>query len=334
MVDEIIKTHAFPRAAIIGNPSDGFFGKTIAFVFSDFAVQAELRPSEKLQLFQNGKGESFRDVIDFEGQIQRNGYGDALILAKASLKRFIEFTRSRNSDLRPGNFRLNYSTTIPLQVGLAGSSAIIIAVLRALMQFYGYTILPWELANLALSVETDELNIAAGLQDRVAQAYETPIYMDFNQRQMQEFGRGYYEAIPVASLPNFYIAYDQAAADSSDVVHNRLRERHEEGEQAVLDVMSELASLTDQVNHCLHAQNFKALPALIDRNFDLRKSICTIAPRQLEMVKIARSAGVCAKFTGSGGAIIGIYMNEEQFRLLSKKFEQHNMGIIKPQIVG
>ena len=29
----ITKAHAYPRAALIGNPSDGYFGKTIAFTF-------------------------------------------------------------------------------------------------------------------------------------------------------------------------------------------------------------------------------------------------------------------------------------------------------------
>ena len=66
-----------------------------------------------------------------------------------------------------------YNTTVPVQVGLAGSSAIITAVFRALAAFYGVTL--EQLAPLAvlpshvLSVERDMLGIAAGLQDRVIQ---------------------------------------------------------------------------------------------------------------------------------------------------------------------
>ena len=37
----IIKTIAFPRAALIGNPSDGYHGKTIAFVFRNYQAEAE-----------------------------------------------------------------------------------------------------------------------------------------------------------------------------------------------------------------------------------------------------------------------------------------------------
>jgi prepilin-type processing-associated H-X9-DG protein len=37
------------------------------------------------------------------------------------------------------------------------------------------------MANLVLSVEKDELGIAAGLQDRVAQVYQGLVYMDFDK---------------------------------------------------------------------------------------------------------------------------------------------------------
>ena len=43
--------------------------------------------------------------------------------------------------------------------------------MRALMAFYNVEIPNHFLANLILSVETEELSIAAGLQDRVAQSY-------------------------------------------------------------------------------------------------------------------------------------------------------------------
>ena len=46
----MIETTAYPRAALIGNPSDGYFGKTIAFTFKNFEARVTLQPSEALQL--------------------------------------------------------------------------------------------------------------------------------------------------------------------------------------------------------------------------------------------------------------------------------------------
>ena len=47
----IIKTIAFPRAALIGNPSDGYHGKTIAFVFRNYQAEAELYETPELELW-------------------------------------------------------------------------------------------------------------------------------------------------------------------------------------------------------------------------------------------------------------------------------------------
>ena len=47
-----------------------------------------------------------------------------------------------------------------------------------------------EQPSLALSVETDELQIPAGLQDRVAQVYEGVTYMDFRHDLMEQAGHG------------------------------------------------------------------------------------------------------------------------------------------------
>ena len=39
---EKITSCSFPRAGFLGNPSDGYYGKTISFAFSDFGVELTL----------------------------------------------------------------------------------------------------------------------------------------------------------------------------------------------------------------------------------------------------------------------------------------------------
>ena len=34
----LIKTRSFARAGFLGNPSDGYFGKTISFAFQNFSA--------------------------------------------------------------------------------------------------------------------------------------------------------------------------------------------------------------------------------------------------------------------------------------------------------
>jgi len=51
------------------------------------------------------------------------------------------------------------------------------------------------------------------------------------------------------------------------------------------------------------------------------------------MVEIARSVGASAKFTGSGGAIVGTYENDEMYDDLCRELKKYDVTVIKPHIV-
>ena len=100
------------------------------------------------------------------------------------------YCREQGSELPDRNFTLEYESNVPQRLGLGGSSAIITASLRALCQYYDLKIpLPVQ-ANLAPETGTRELSVPAGLQDRVVQAYQGLVYMDFSQTQTEarDFG--------------------------------------------------------------------------------------------------------------------------------------------------
>ena len=46
----MIETYAFARAGLLGNPSDGYFGKTIALVARNFRARVLLYPSARLEI--------------------------------------------------------------------------------------------------------------------------------------------------------------------------------------------------------------------------------------------------------------------------------------------
>ncbi|MBN1951664.1 MAG: hypothetical protein JW801_10705 [Bacteroidales bacterium] len=331
----IIQTRSYPRAALIGNPSDGYYGKTIAFVFSNFSADISLYQTPELEIQpQELDLTLFNSINELVADVKLHGYYGGMRLLKATIKVFFEYCLDCNIRLDEKNFTIRYASNIPRRLGLAGSSAIITAGMKALMSFYGISIPKPILANLILSVETRELKISAGLQDRVAQVYETPVFMNFDKAIMDRQGFGDYHPFSSELLPPLYIAYRTDQCSGSEVVHNDLRARYEYKEKEVLDAMNEWARLSTDFKSALEAKTLSKLSALIDRNFDLRRSLMQISPENIEMVEIARSTGASAKFTGSGGAIIGTYEGEEMFAALKEAMKQKGIEVIKPQIVN
>lgn len=330
----IIETHSYPRAAVIGNPSDGYFGKTIAFVFSNFIAKVQLYETPELEVKpERLDGALFNSISELVDDVNFAGYYGGMRLLKASIKVFYEYCLKNGIALDQRNFTIRYSSNIPLRLGLAGSSAIITACFKALLRFYQIELAPQLLANLVLSVETQELGIAAGLQDRVAQAYEHPVYMDFNKTWMEKQGYGNYETLPVTCFPPFYIAYRRNLSEGTEVVHNNLKARFDIGEKAVLRAMERWAEITDEFRLAMAAKDYDTMHRLMNENFDLRRKIIQITPGNIQMVELARSIGASAKFTGSGGAIIGTYRNEEMFDNLKSLMDKYEIEVIKPDIV-
>ncbi len=332
----IIKSVAYPRAALIGNPSDGYHGKTIAFVFRNYCAEAMLYETPELELLPSKRDNNvFADMDSLTSDIELYGYYGGIRLLKAAVKKFNEYCHNNSLTLEKKNFTMRYCSSIPNRLGLAGSSAIITAAMRAMCEFYQIRLAPAILANLVLSTERDELNIPAGLQDRVAQAYNIPVYMDFDGSYMKQHGIGRYEAIEIPRELNLYVAYRTDLAEGSEVLHSHLREEYEAKVSQVVDAMREWAELTDQVKTCLDAREFDRIPALLNRNFDLRCEVCAnaVSKKNRRMVELARAVGASAKFTGSGGAIIGTYEDEKMFRKLVTTLRTEQIEVIKPEIV-
>ena len=332
---ELIRTRAYARAGLVGNPSDGYGGKTISFIVKNSHAEVVLYEWEDLEIILSQDDRSrFRSIGELQHDVELHGYYGGVRLVKATIKRFADYCLQKGIELHKRNFSIRYQSTIPRAVGLAGSSAIIVATLRALMQFYQIEI-PLEVQpSLALTVETGELNIAGGLQDRVIQVYEGLVYMNFAADHAHEIDGlqcGAYERLDPALLPPLYIAFSSEAGEPTEVFHAPLRARYNQGDTSVINAMTEFASIAEQSRAALLSGDHAELHRLINANFDLRKSICDLSASHVAMIKTARSVGASAKFAGSGGAILGTYP-QGRFNELKARLTASGCTLIEPTI--
>jgi glucuronokinase len=330
----MIDARAYARAGLLGNPSDGYYGKTISLIVKNFGAQVLLYQSPELKIEpQDADCNEFRNIYQLRETVSLTGYNGGIPIIKAAIKKFCDHCDTEGIKLSNKNFTIRYRSSIPRQVGLAGSSAIIIATLRALMQFYNVNIPLYYLPTLALEAETQELGINAGLQDRVIQSYEGCVYMDFNKQTMEERGYGNYERINTALLPNLYIAYKTDLGKVSGKVLNDIRSRYDKGDAHVIETLKNIASLADKGKEALHARDYETLGKLINQNFDYRCTIMNINKENMELVNTARSCGASASFSGSGGAIIGIYEDDDMLNHLVYALKNINARVIKPYVI-
>lgn len=319
--DQLITATAPARVGILGNPSDGYGGRTLSLAVPQFEAVVELEPAERLEIVANDDDlPSWTSVGDLVERVDRQGYGTGPQLLAATIRTFADVARSLE---HPGfvneGFRLQYRTNIPRQVGLGGSSALVVATLKALSELTGIEIPLPVLPSVALRVETEQLGITAGLQDRVIQSYGGLVAMNFGDMTTDaRFGvaHGDYRSHDVEHLPPLFLVYRERAAEPSDGYHRLLRRRFDEGDVGIRETMRALAALVVEGEAALRWKDSDRLGSLIAENMRLRRLLGKITDSQLELIEAADSLDLPATFAGSGGAIVGAYQDEDQLAVL------------------
>ncbi len=256
---------ASARVALAGNPSDGYGGAVLALTI---------------------------DALEARVELDGDAPSDDLLTA-ATLRRF-----AREFEVDTAVHRPSLSTTIPRSVGMGGSSAIVIATLRALCAHHHVGLDPDAMAALALSIEVDDLGIAAGMQDRLVQCHGGLVFMEFATDPARA------ESLDPARLPPLLVAWRADHAESSGVVHSDLRGRYTSGEAGVREALAQCGGLARRARSALVAGAAGGLRAAVDATFDIRAQLIELNPRHVELVAVGRDAGAAVNYTGSGGAVV------------------------------
>ncbi|GAB5586114.1 hypothetical protein Unana1_01014 [Umbelopsis nana] len=326
---EPIITRSYARVGLMGNPSDGFYGRTMSLLISNFWAEVTLIPNALSQveyatisILPNPVADPhlFSSIESMTVISQTDGYENGDRLLQACCKVFFTYCKENSIPIntRQG-FSVLFETNIPRQVGLAGSSAIISAFWKTLLKFYHVSEnqipLPLQ-ASLVLSVEQDELGISAGLQDRVIQAYGGLVFMDFGRQHVEQYGYGKYERVSMDNLPPLWLAYVANPKDSGKM-HSSVRQRFSNGEPAVVEAMRQFAQFTTDARDALNNKDHKRFAELMSQNFQLRRAVygdAALGQANLRMIQIANEYNCVAKFPGSGGAVVGMWNGSDPAR--------------------
>ena len=270
------------RAALAGNPSDGFDGAVCAVRVPFLAATATVTSSSGA------------------------GAANDLPLVRAALDRY----RVDVGDF--GEVEVDVETSIPRSVGLAGSSAIVTAVLRALDELTTTgSLSPMQIARLAHRAERLDLGIAGGWQDQLVQSHGVSALVECNEPL---------RVTPLSAPPDpipLYLAWSPGAGESSGRAHAQLRAstgrptctgsaEESNADSRLAKTMQELASLARVAANAYEDRNIHQLKETIDATIGLRREIMDLNPAHSDMVDIAHGLGASANFAGSGGAIVGV----------------------------
>lgn len=321
---------ARPRVGLAGNPSDLAGGRVLAFTFDAFRAQARAWAAEGLVLAV-GQGEEVRcgdteevaERLSDRSSSARPRGGAALIGAA-----LVALARAKEVPA-PRNLAVAFSSDVPRQVGLGGSTAIVVAVLRAVARLLGAELSPARVAEIALTAERDVLGTVAGPMDRVSVAHGGLLHIDCTSTAT----RAHPTALDAALLPELVLAHEQRPGRPSGLIHaeGALRRARGEADAAALDALADLA---ERARDALLAGDRDTLWSVLDAHPALRERALGLSRSDRAAIEVGRRAGAATKQCGSGGAWVALPRAPEDLPRVRAAFAEAGYATLIPRVAA
>ncbi|HVP27561.1 MAG TPA: hypothetical protein VMW35_00195 [Myxococcota bacterium] len=290
------------RANLLGNPSDQYGGSQISCSVP-LRARVVLTAAAATRLATGGA------ECAVDGPRDLAPRGDPFDLARVVLAAGAEL---------PGA-HVAYESEIPLQSGLAGSTALVVALLFALARWRGAALSLHALAEEARRIEAEGLGVTCGFGDQYMAAFGGLAYLDFRGKAPRDdLARQPYATVEplaghVPALP--FVLADTGVRHSSDRVHRPIRERWLAGEREVVSGYERVAELAREGKRVLLAADWPRLGALMDENHAVQRGFGGSGESNERLIAAARGAGALgAKLAGAGqgGTIVALVDEAER----------------------
>ncbi|TAK14258.1 MAG: GHMP kinase [Acidobacteria bacterium] len=188
----------------------------------------------------------------------------------------------------------------PVGAGIAGSSAMNIALISALASFTGRSLSPDEVLEIAKNVEAQVIDVPTGVQD-----YRPALYGGISAVELDVTGiRRVPIAVPAAALASRIVLAYTRASRNSGINNWDMMKRHIDGESRVVEAFDNIASIARRMRAALEAERWEEVGRELAAEWDNRKRLApgVTTPAIDTLLDRARGAGaVAGKVCGAGG---------------------------------
>jgi D-glycero-alpha-D-manno-heptose-7-phosphate kinase len=218
-----------------------------------------------------------------------------LDLAKAAIRRFA------GRDSR--GFDLLLHSNAPPGSGLGSSSAMMVALIGALAEFRNLPVTDYELAELAHSIERDELGIKGGRQDQYAAAFGGFNFIELWGDRVVVNPLRVAPDVMLELEHNLLLCYTGTTRQSDHIIEDQTA-RFEQGDEDAVAGLSAQKELAVEMKNALLQRRLRDFGELLNRAWEAKKRMSARIsnPRIEQLYEEARRAGaIGGKVTGAGG---------------------------------
>jgi galactokinase/mevalonate kinase-like predicted kinase len=294
------------RVGIIGNPTD-MYGGAVLSCSVDMRAHVLITPSNELILDTNEQVCKVSRPDDLELQ------KDYFDVARAVLN-YLQAVYNLGGNNALLTCHIRYDSDIPLRSGLAGSTALVVALLQGLLTWIGERSNPYRLAEQARYIELNHLKVLCGYQDAYMCTFGGLNFMDFRGKQFSKEAESELFAT-IEGLSNYvndlpFMLAHTGVQHASGEVHKPIRERWLEGESEVVEGYQRITQIARIGKKALLTEDWALLGRMMNENHAIQRNLGGSGKSNEKMISAALQSGALgAKLAGAGqgGTIIALW---------------------------
>lgn len=261
------------------------------------------------------------DIYQAADEIKSLEYDGNIDLAIAAVKR-------ANIDC---GIELITRSNAPAGSGLGSSASMGVALVSALSRLGGSTMLPYELAELASSIERHELGILGGKQDQYASVLGGINFMEFSDEEVKT-SRLQLSRDTIYELEKSLVLCYTGKSRLSSNIHQNVVDAYLGKDRETLDALKNLKRIAVAVKDALLKNDLSAFGKLLSDNWENQKRLHTsITNSQIDsLFDLALGNGaVGGKACGAGGGgCLVFFCYPDKEHLVRKKLADAGVTMI------
>lgn len=221
-------------------------------------------------------------------------------------------------DIQRTPIRIRSYSDAPPGSGLGSSSTMVVALVTAFAEYFGFPLGEYEIAHLAHSIERSDLNLAGGKQDQYAAAFGGFNFMEFYGLDRVIVNPLRIKDWLIAELEASLVLYFTGVSRSSARIIEEQSRNVVEGNRQSVDAMLRLKEEAVQMKEALLRCDLDRFAKVMQSSWKLKKlmasSIANPAIDAVETVAM-RNGAIAAKVSGAGGGGFMMFMCDPADRI-------------------
>lgn len=220
------------------------------------------------------------------------------------------------------------ASEVPPGTGLGSSSALAVALVRAISTYEGRSLTPRAVAEMACRVELEKLEAPIGKQDQFAAAFGGLNFITFSREAVTVEPLSIRQGV-VGQLERRLLLFFTGSARNSSTILREQQEASARGDARTVEGLHRIRAAAYECRKCLEAGDLDGIGRLLDEGWRSKRRLAEgiTNPRIDEIYDVATSSGATGgKITGAGGGgFLLLYCHEGRQEAVTRAMEE--MGL-------